>query len=96
MSLILIILPRAELEIEKSFHFYNVSRTDLGNNFLKELDYYFDLILQNPRTFRKNNLGFREAVIKRFPFLIIYEQLEDYLYIYSVFNTNRNPSTKPK
>lgn len=94
MGLILIILPRAEFEIEKSFHFYNSLRTDLGNIFLNELDDYFELVLRNPQLFRKNRLEFREAVLKRFPFLIIYEQFEGYLYVYSIFNTCRNPLTK--
>lgn len=96
MSLILIILPRAEFETEESFHFYNGFKANLGTDFLEELDEYLELILQNPKLFRENNLGFREAVLKRFPYLIIYEKIEGNLFVYSVFNTHRDPISKPK
>ena len=40
--------------------------------------------------------GYREATVSVFPFVIIYEILDDIIIINAVFNTSKNPVKKSK
>ncbi|MBI2966516.1 MAG: hypothetical protein HYY40_01715 [Bacteroidetes bacterium] len=40
--------------------------------------------------------NFREALLKRFPYLIVYEIVKDKTVIHSFFHTSRNPKKKYK
>lgn len=41
------------------------------------------------------NLEIKEAFLSRFPFLIVYEIVEEVVIVFSVFNTWQNPNKKP-
>jgi len=43
----------------------------------------------------KNPKKHRELKLSKFPYLIIYEILEDVVIIHAVFNTSKNPGKKP-
>lgn len=52
-------------------------------------------MLLQPLQFPMKRVPYREAVVTKFPFLIIFELLENSIIVYSVFNTWRNPEKKP-
>lgn len=86
----------ANLEIVQAYRYYEDKRTGLGEEFLDHLGVYFDRIIANPEHFPQKRKPYREAFIKRFPFLVIYEILREKIIIYSVFNTWKNPDKKKK
>jgi hypothetical protein len=86
----------ANLEIIEAFLYYEDKRIGLGEEFLEHLDIYFDTIKANPKYFPQKRKPYREAFIKRFPFLIIYEITNRKVIVYSVFNTWQNPVRKKK
>jgi len=90
------LLARAEIEMDESAFYYDSQSIGLGSNFLSEVEHICGLISRNPKRFPKNFDGFREAPMRRFPFLIIYKIDKNDLYVTSVFHTRRNPSNKPK
>ncbi|HEA30377.1 MAG TPA: type II toxin-antitoxin system RelE/ParE family toxin [Leeuwenhoekiella sp.] len=92
----IILLERAEIEIDDSAFYYDSQKTGLGSLFLLEVERICVLISRNPERFTKNRDGFREAPLQRFPFRIIYKMDKDELYVVSVFHIRRNPSKKPK
>ena len=96
MAYILEIKHEAYLEIIKAYLYYEEKRTGLGEKFLEHLDVYFDRITTNPKHFPKKRKPYREAFIKRFPFLVIYEVSKNKVIVYSVFNTWQNPDKKKK
>jgi len=96
MAYILEIKHEANLEIIKAYLYYEEKRTGLGEEFLEHLDVYFDRITTNPKHFPKKRKPYREAFIKRFPFLVIYEVSKNKVIVYSVFNTWQNPDKKKK
>jgi hypothetical protein len=65
-------------------------------NFLNEIKAVYSYIIKTPYAFPKNNKGYYEAVVNKFPFLIIYEVKENTIYIGSFFHTSKNPKSKPK
>ncbi len=90
------IKEEAYTEIAAAYTYYEDQRKGLGNDFLAHLTTYFDTITTHPEHFPQKRKPYREAFIKRFPYLIIYEIIENKIIVYSVFNTWQNPDKKPK
>lgn len=96
MSYILEVKEEANLEIIEAYLYYEEKRIGLGEEFLEHLDTYFDRITIHPKHFPQKRKPYREAFIKRFPFLVIYEIAKEKVIVYSVFNTWQNPEKKKK
>ncbi len=64
--------PNAEKEFIASVQWYGHSRKDLGNEFMIGIRKVIDLIEQNPFLFPIKNKNFREALVTKFPYFIIY------------------------
>jgi addiction module RelE/StbE family toxin len=95
MQLGLLIKEEALEDIQKAFDYYNEKSPKLGNRFLDTLDYYFERISKFPEHYQIRRKPYREAFIKDFPFLIIYEIEDQLIIVYAVFNTHKNPLQKP-
>lgn len=97
MKYTLEIKDEANLETIEAYLYYEEKRKGLGEEFLEHLDIYFERITANPKHFPQKRKPYREAFIKRFPFLVIYEiTKEDKVIVYSVFNTWQNPEERKK
>lgn len=94
MTFKLIIKEEAQLEVIEAFLYYEGKQNGLGDLFLDHLNSYFKWIRNYPFHFSQKRKPFREAVVKRFPFIIIYEVLESEVIVYSVFNTWQDPAKK--
>ena len=91
----LTIKEEAGLEIIESYLFYESKSIGLGERFLDNLDLYFDRIQNFPEHYQIKRKPYREAFVKKFPFVIVFEILENEIVIYAVFHSSRNPSEKP-
>ena len=90
------ILKLAEFEIDESINFYESRSKGLGKQFLTYLKSYITILKTNPELFEiKKEPFYRELPLKKFPFVIIYEIMDDEVFIHSVFHTSRSPSKKP-
>lgn len=96
MNYTLEIKREANIEAIEAYLYYEQKRFGLGEEFLEHLDIYFNRIVTNPEHFPQKRKPYREAFIKRFPFLIIYEIEKDKVIVYSIFNTWQNPEKKKK
>ncbi|QHI35188.1 hypothetical protein IMCC3317_05340 [Kordia antarctica] len=87
----------AQIEIEKAIEYYETLQEGLGREFYYYLEGYFKTLQLGNVFFQiKRKPVFRELALKRFPYVIIYEHIEDEIYIYSVFNTQQNPKKKKR
>lgn len=90
------VLPLAQKEIDESIEFYESRSKGLGKQFLIYLKSYLKVLSVNPKLFEiKKPPSYRELTLVKFPFVIIYEILQNEVIIHSVFNTSRNPQRKP-
>ncbi|MBP4137491.1 type II toxin-antitoxin system RelE/ParE family toxin [Flavobacterium geliluteum] len=90
------ILPLAENEIDDSIEFYESRSRGLGKQFMSYLQLYLKVLKTNPQLFEiKKAPGYRELTLVKFPFVIIYEIIENEVIVYSVFHSSRNPQSKP-
>lgn len=73
---------------------YEREKTGLGEAFLEAFDNCCHHILNFPKAFPQKYKTYRQALMKRFPYVIIYEFEDPEIVIYSVFFTDRNPAEK--
>jgi len=92
----LIIRDEAELEIIEASIYYETQQVGLGKRFLAHLQMYLDRIQTYPEHYSIKREPYREAFIKKFPYLIIYELTENKVIVFSIFNTWQNPEKKKK
>lgn len=93
----LIIEPEAQIEIEEAIDWYETQQIGLGLEFLNYLDGYFQTLKTQKALFEiKRKPVFRELPLKRFPYIIIYEVIQNQIIVYSVFHTFQDPIKKRK
>ena len=90
----LIVKEEADREVIDAFHWYEDKSKGLGERFLEALDECYDSIDVNPATYQKVYKEHRQAVVKVFPYVVIYELSGNDIIVYAVFNTHRDPKDK--
>lgn len=90
------IKEEAALDIKEAYFYYEENKLGLGERFLDTLENYLQRVKQYPEHYQIKRSPFREAFIKDFPYVIIYEIEEEKVVVYAVFCTHKNPNKKPK
>lgn len=88
---VLKIHPFAESELMDARKWYNFQKENLGDEFIGEVEAKLKQIISNPHRFRKIRSDVRVAVLKRFPFSVVFSIAESHVEIYSFFHHSRNP-----
>ncbi len=88
----------AAREIQESFDWYENREEGLGHRFIDIIDKVIELILLNPEGFPNKKDPYREAALKIFPYLIVYEYVKEkqVVYILHIFHTGRHSRIKYK
>lgn len=81
----------AAIELADAFDFYEIQLFGLGKELIVEIEETVELIIKFPELWSKNSNNTRKAVLKRFPFNIIYTVYQDSIYIVAVAHQNRKP-----
>ncbi|MBA0882835.1 type II toxin-antitoxin system RelE/ParE family toxin [Flavobacterium undicola] len=95
MKYTLEIKEEAVLDIKEAYLYYEERKIGLGDRFLDTLEIYLERVQQYPEHYQIRRKPYREAFIKDFPYLIIYEIEGAKVIVYAVFNTWKNPNKKP-
>jgi toxin ParE1/3/4 len=90
----LITRPRALAMIQKAYQWYEEQKQGLGEEFLAELQQYYRKLQAHPEYFGKQKKTFRQAVLKRFPYVITYKIIKTKVVVFGVFHTRRNSKFK--
>lgn len=90
-----IILEKAFQEIKNARNYYENNQINLGTSFTKEVFSILEILESNPLLFPIKFDNIREAVIKKFPFVVVFEVLtNNEIIVLSVFHFRRNPNDK--
>ena len=65
--------PKAEKEYLESVKWYENALTGLGKEFADEIENVITRIHENPYSFPVKKLKFREAIVKKFPYIVVFE-----------------------
>ena len=91
----LVVLNRAQKEIREIQKRYKSIDQELATVFYSQLNLAITKIDQNPLLYAENDFAFRQAPLKQFPYILIYDFFEQEITIYSVFHTSQHPKSKP-
>lgn len=83
--------PEAEEDMTSSAVFYEARSKGLGHKFLNEIAHSLDLIFSSPKTWPVFSDDIRRFLLQRFPFCLLYEIKNDYIYIIAVMHLRREP-----
>ena len=98
MSYSVVFSDRAQRELTDSWKWYEERKYGLGEQFSDAVLKTVIQLESNPEKGLLRSLVFREAIVRNFPFLIIYriDKADKVVFIHSVFHSRRNPKRKYK
>lgn len=90
------ILQEADNEFQEGAQWYDEQADGLGLRFIDVIKHKLEIIQKFPERNPKRKGNFREAMVKTFPYVIIYTiyRREMVITINSIFHTSRNPKKK--
>jgi len=74
-----------------AIEYYELQLTGLGRRFFNEVMETIDLIIQFPQLWAQNSEHTRKAVLRKFPYNLVYSILNNKIYIIAVAHQNRVP-----
>ena len=86
-----VFIEPASIELDDAIEYYDLQSPGLGRKFLDEVLETIELISRFPQLWAQNTTNTRKAVLRKFPFNLIYSKLEDKIYIIAVAHQNREP-----
>jgi plasmid stabilization system protein ParE len=92
MNYRLIIRPEAELDLEDAFVWYESQDNGLGSEFVRAIDNCISSIGRNPMSYAIVYQEARQALVRRFPYIILYVVQEDTVFVIGFFHSKRNPN----
>ena len=85
--------PEAELELQEAFDWYELQSTGLGFEFARAVESAVNLISRNPLVYPKIEADFRRILLRKFPFMLVYVELNSTLLVISCFHQMRKPKS---
>ncbi len=81
----------ASIELDDAIEYYNLKSYGLGDKFFDEVLKTIKLISLFPEAWTQNTKHTRKAVLKKFPYNLIYTIHNDNIYIIAVAHQHREP-----
>lgn len=94
MTPVLVFRRSARADIAKAFNWYEERRTGLGDAFLLEVQSCLKYVLDRPKGFPRIHGEFRQALLHRFPYVMVYRPKGKTIVIMRVFHCSQDPSKK--
>lgn len=84
--------PRADLDIQAAFGWYQHQRPGLGREFLNQLRATYDRIVEGPLKYQELRSGIRRALVQRFPYAVYFAVESDMIVVVAVLHSARDPA----
>jgi toxin ParE1/3/4 len=91
MAAELIVAPEAEQDLAQAYAWYEGRRIGLGEDFLSCVDACIEAIRRTPEMHALVHESYRRGLVRRFPYAVFYEYVEDTVTVYGVFHPARDP-----
>lgn len=86
------LLPEARDEFDSAVDWYEQRQPGLGADFLAQVREVFQRIAANPQLHATVYQDVRKAVVKKFPYVVLYREEAGEILVIAVFHTGRDPS----
>lgn len=87
----LVILPRAEADIDDAYRWYEARRSGSGDRLLKRIRTRLNAIRRHPEACALMAEGCRRALLSQFPYAIFYQYAEKTVTVVAVFHCAQSP-----
>jgi toxin ParE1/3/4 len=84
--------PRADLDVEAAFEWYEKEQPGLGLEFLDELRATYDRIADGPLRYQELRGGIRRTFLRRFPYAVYFAMDADVAVVVAVLHASREPA----
>jgi plasmid stabilization system protein ParE len=85
-----IIRPRAEADLQRAWHHYELEQPGLGDEFLRELRQLIQSLERHPERAAFYYRGFRRLLATRFPYKVFYRIVADRVIVFRVLHTKQD------
>jgi toxin ParE1/3/4 len=83
--------PEAELDLVEAIRWYDERDQELGDDLLRRVSQCIASVERNPLLFPIVHRQMRRALVRRFPFQILYEIESEEIIIYAIYHSARDP-----
>jgi plasmid stabilization system protein ParE len=83
--------PEAELDLIEAIQWYDERDPEMGDDFLRRVYQRIASLEENPRLYPIIHRQMRRALVRRFPFQILYEIESEEIIIYAIYHSARDP-----
>lgn len=87
----IVIQPAAEAEITEAFRWYEDKSKGLGSEFMRALDATLSAIQRNPSSYAVIHQSVRRAILRRFPYGVLYLMKGEQIIVLACFHASRAP-----
>ena len=84
--------PRADLDIEGAFDWYEKEQAGLGEQFVSALRATYDRITNAPFAYQGLRSGIRRTLVRRFPYAVYFAVERDVIVVLAVLHVSRDPA----
>ena len=84
--------PRADLDVEAAFDWYENESPGLGLEFLDELREAYNRMGDSPLKYPHLRSGIRRVLLKRFPYAVYFATEDDVMVMVAVLHASRDPA----
>ena len=87
----LLLRPAAAADLEQAWLWYEKQRAGLGDEFLEEAEAAIRRVLATPLAYAVAYKDRRRALLRRFPYSVVYRILEDQIVVLAVVHAKQRP-----
>jgi plasmid stabilization system protein ParE len=84
-------LPSAREELNEAAAYYEASVPGLGEAFLGDVERAIETVRESPGIGSSVGRGFRKAILRRFPFIVVYARRDEEIVIVAIAHQRRRP-----
>lgn len=81
-------------EVEEAVLYYQQQQAGLGLELLEEWENAVNRVLSNPEGYEKKRKQFRQVLLKRFPYIAVYEIVETTIVFQKFINVKKHPGKR--
>jgi plasmid stabilization system protein ParE len=91
VTLPLALSPAAEDDLHDAAAWYDAQQPGLGDTFLRSVEASFARIQRLPRSFPADEAGVHSALLRRFPYAVLFRIQEKRIEVIAVWHGHRDP-----
>lgn len=88
-----VLRAEARSEFDEAFDWYERQRPGLGTRFADEIEHILDQVADAPERYQRVDRDVRRAVVRHFPYVIVFRIEEVQIVVLAVFHGKRHPRT---